>query len=82
MWQLSTGREISLWRSTLRSEGPEPHTGDPQPRVLVLGREVLTKFGVKSSGDLTIWVRWKIAGNPDILLRVACTDSLIGIHSP
>lgn len=51
VWQLSTGREISLWRSTLRSEGPEPHTGDPQARVLVLGRGAPTKFGVKISRD-------------------------------
>lgn len=51
VWQLSTGREISLWRSTLRSEGPEPHTEDPQARVLVLGRGAPTKFGVKISRD-------------------------------
>lgn len=75
------------WQSLLGGRSPSrggrvpaPHRA-PQPRGPVLGRGVPTSsVSENQRGHLPILVRWKVAGNPDTLLKGPYSDSLANTH--
>lgn len=73
-WEGTSAAEVSL-----KSEGSQSHTGFPSPGVQYQKEESPQHLAIKIIKNF-IHRGEKVAVNPDVLLKVPCTDSLACKH--
>ena len=79
----SNGRDILVMEVPLSEErrNPVPHTETPSPEYHAKKNTYISGSEI-SVGIPSVKVRQKVAGNPGVLLKGQCTDSLACRHLP